>query len=432
MKIFILTLFLLTPLIVFGASKTQPKSFIEKKYQKTASKIEALYRHFHQNPELSGKEFKTAKRMAEELKKLGVEVTEKVGGTGVVGVYKNGKGPTVWLRADMDGLPVQEESGKSYASKVKGVMHACGHDTHIASLIGYAKTLIDLKKDWQGTLVFIVQPAEETGAGAENMIADGLYKKFPKPDYVLGLHVSGNHDAGIVSYTKGFALAAVDSIDIDFKGLGGHGAAPSSTIDPVVLASKFIVNSQTLVSRNIDPRDPVVLTYGSIHGGTKHNIIPNEVHIQGTLRTYSKEVREKMQTRIRQMAEAMAMAEGAPKPTIKFGESLPATFNHIELTERMVPIFEQVVGKQNVREDRGIMGAEDFGLYGRDNKYPTTFFFIGGAPKDKSNFGANHNSKFAPEYKKVLATGVEIMTRAVLELAPSDSSKNVTAKSEAS
>ncbi len=416
--IFVLSI-CITSVFALAAAKAQPKSEIEQTYMKTAQKVESLYLHFHKNPELSGKEVKTAQRMASEMKNLGLEVTEKVGGTGVVGVYRNGKGPTIWLRADMDGLPIQEETGKSYSSQVPGVMHGCGHDTHIAALIGYAQTLIEMKNDWQGTLVFLVQPAEEIGAGAQAMINDGVFKKFPTPDFVLGLHVSGRHDTGTVSYTKGFALAAVDSIDIEFKGLGGHGAAPAATIDPVVLASKFVVSSQTLVSRNTDPRDPVVLTFGSIHGGTKHNIIPNQVQLQGTLRTYSEDVRQNMKQRIRKMAESLAQAEGAPKPNVQFSQSLPATFNHIKLTERMVPIFQTVVGKDKVIEDRGIMGAEDFGLFSLNNKYPTTFFFIGGAPADKSNFGMNHNSKFAPEYKEVLAVGVEIMTRAVLELAPS-------------
>jgi amidohydrolase len=356
--------------------------------------------------------------MAQELKKLGIEVTENIGGTGVVGVYKNGLGPTLWLRADMDALPIQEESGRDYASQVPGVMHACGHDTHMAALIGYAETLIQLKNQWQGTLVFIVQPAEELGQGAKDMINDGLFKKFPTPDYVLGLHVSGLHDSGKISYTPGYALAAVDSIDIEVKGLGGHGAKPEETIDPVVLASKIVVNLQTLVSRNMDPRDPVVLTFGSIHGGTKHNIIPNLVHLEGTLRTYSPEVRKRMKEGIRRMSKALAMGEGAPTPKITFSQSLPATFNHKELTQRMVPIYESVVGKENVILTRGIMGAEDFSLYSRNGKYPTTFFFVGGAPKNRKNYGANHNSKFAPEYKKVLAVGVETMTRAVLELAP--------------
>ncbi len=421
MKIFLSFIFLIFVDYGMAASSKAPASAYQKLYNQTAPKIEALYRHFHQNPELSLKEFKTAKKMADELRSLGVQVTENVGGTGVVGVLKNGKGPTIWLRADMDGLPIQEQTGKDYASKNPGVMHACGHDTHIAALIGYAETLITLKDQWKGTLVFLVQPAEELGAGAHNMINAGLFKKFPEPDYILGLHVGGEHDAGVVTYTKGYAMAAVDSIDIDVKGYGGHGARPSKTIDPVVLASKIVVNSQTLVSRNTDPRDPVVLTFGSIHGGTKHNIIPDSVHLQGTLRTYSEDVRKKMKEGIKRVAEAMAQAEGAAKPLVKFSQGLPATHNHVAFTERMIPIFETVVGKENVKEVQGIMGAEDFGLYSRNQKYPSSFFFIGGAPKNRSNFGTNHNSKFAPEYKKVLAVGVEIMTRAVIDLAPTKS-----------
>ena len=415
MKISILLSLIFIPLNLMAAPS---KKLVSQTYKKNAATIEALYIHLHKNPELSGKEFKTAKRMADEMRKLGITVTEKFGGTGVVGIYKNGKGPTIWLRADMDGLPVTENTKKKYASQNKGVMHACGHDTHMASLIGYAQTLIQLKDQWQGTLVFISQPAEETGLGAESMIDAGLYKKFPKPDYVLGLHVSGLHDAGKITYTPGYALAAVDAIDIEVKGLGGHGSAPSRAIDPVMLASKIIVNSQTLVSRNVDPRDPVVLTYGSIHGGTKHNIIPDSVHLQATLRTYDKKSRKTMKDGIKRMAEALAKAEGAPKPVIKFKEPLPPTYNDPKLMSKMVPIFERVVGKKNVEEERGIMGAEDFAHYSRDKKYPTSFFFIGGAPKDRSHYGMNHNAKFAPEYKPVLKVGVEVMTLAVMELAP--------------
>ncbi len=394
-------------------------SEVEVLYSKIAQEnVENLYRYFHAHPELSGKEFKTSKKMSDELRKLGIKISENVGRTGIVGIYRNGNGPTIWLRADMDGLPIQESTGKDYASKAKGVMHACGHDTHISAMIGYAKTLIHLKSRWNGTLVFIVQPAEEIGAGAQWMIQDGLFTKYPKPDYILGFHVTGKYRSNKISYTKGYALAAVDSIDIEVRGLGGHGAAPSETIDPVVLASKIILNSQTLVSRNTDPQEPVVLTFGSIQGGTKHNIIPDSVHIQGTLRTYSEEVRQSMKNGIKRMTFALAKADGAPKPQIKFSEPLPATYNNIELTERMIPIFKDVVGGKNVIESKGIMGAEDFSLYSQNKKYPTTFFFIGGAPKDKTNFGSNHNSKFAPEYKKVLTVAVEVMTKAVLMLAP--------------
>ena len=394
------------------------QSKIKSTYSKYNQGVEAFYRDLHQYPELSGKEFKTSKKMINELKKIGYDVTSNVGGTGLVAVLKNGSGPTVWLRADMDGLPVQEESKKSYASKIKGVMHACGHDTHMAAMIGYASVLKDLKKEWKGTLVLIGQPAEEVGQGAKAMIDDGLYKKFPKPDLVLGLHVSGSSDTGKVTYTSGYALAAVDSIDITVNGLGGHGAAPEYTIDPVVLASKIVVNLQTLVSRNIKPSEPVVLTFGSIHGGTKHNIIPNKVHLQGTLRTYTKEVRTEMISGIKRMTKALASAEKAPKSIIKFSQSLPPTYNDPELTKKMLPIFKRVVGKNNVSEQPGIMGAEDFAHYSRDKKYPTMFYFIGGAPKNKKNFGSNHNSKFAPEYKEMLKVGVEIMALSVTEFLP--------------
>lgn len=387
-------------------------------YAKHASRAEKAYRDFHQNPELSGLEFRTAEKMKEHLGDLGYKVTDKIGGTGLVAVFRNGIGPTIWLRADMDGLPIHEETKKSYASKVKGVMHACGHDTHLAAMIGYAAALKDLKNSWKGTLVLIVQPAEEIGQGAELMIEDGLFRRFPKPDMILAFHVDGEVRSGQIRYTSGFALTAVDSIDIEIKGFGGHGATPEATVDPIVLASKVIVSLQTLVSRNVSPNDPVVLSFGSLHGGSKHNIIPDRVHIQGTLRTYSKNTRQKMLKGIKRMTYALAEAEQAPRPTLKFSNSSPATYNNPLLTQKMLPIFSKAVGQNNYSGRKGVMNAEDFSYYRQSGKYPTMLYFIGGAPKNQKNYGANHSSKFSPEYKKVIEVAVVTMALSVLEFLP--------------
>jgi hippurate hydrolase len=397
-----------------------------------------LYQHLHANPELSLQEEQSAARMAKELKALGFDVTEKVGGHGVVGVLKNGKGPTVLVRADMDGLPIVENTGLSYASKVRardregkdvGVMHACGHDVHMTCWVGTARVLAGLKDRWQGTLILVAQPAEEIGAGAKAMLEDKLYERFGRPDYCVALHADGRQAHGVVSYTEGLALANVDSVDVTVLGKGGHGAAPHTTIDPVVLAAKIVLDLQTIVSRERDPLDPVVVTVGSIHGGTKHNIIPNEVKLQLTVRTTKDATRKHVLEAIERIVKAAAMSMRAPEPVVRLvpGEFTPALVNDVALTRRTVAHFKELLGADNVRERPPIMGGEDFSRYAGvgENKVPIFMFFVGTAdPKLVAEaakeggrpLAAMHSDEYAPVPEPTVRTGTLALAGAVLNL----------------
>src|SRR6266851_7854025 len=331
---------------------------INQKVGDQLASLEALYKHIHTHPELSLQEEHTSARLARELRELGFEVTEKVGGYGVVGILKNGAGPTILVRTDMDALPVVEETGLPYASKVRGrdkngvdvgIMHACGHDMHMTCWVGTARMLAGMKNRWQGTLVFIGQPAEEMGKGARMMLEDGLFTRFPKPDYCLALHCDALSPYGTVSFTDGMALANVDSVDIIVHGKGGHGSAPHTTIDPIVLAARIILDLQTIVSRETNPTDPAVVTVGSIHGGTKHNIIPNEVKLQITVRTTKDTVRKHTLEAIERIAKAAAVAARAPEPIVKVdpGEFTPALVNDAALTRKTIPALKEVLGADN-------------------------------------------------------------------------------------
>ena len=400
--------------------------------------LETIYKHFHQNPELSFKEERSAAIIAKELAALGFQVTPKVGGHGVVGVMANGDGPTLLIRADMDALPVKEETGVPYASTARGisidgeekpVMHACGHDIHMTVLIGTARQLVEQKSLWQGTLIFIAQPAEERGAGAKAMIEDGLFERFPRPDYNLALHVNAGMPAGTVGYVSGPALANVDSVDIHVHGVGGHGAYPHTTKDPIVLAAQIVLGLQTIVSREISPLEPAVITVGSIHGGFKHNIISNKVHMQLTLRSYTETVRNQMIEAIRRLTQNLGRAAGLPddllpKVSIK-DEYTPVAYNNPELTERIKTAFEKALGGDNVWQKKPVMGGEDFGRYGQvPPKIPSLIFWLGAvnannyqqAQNQKTALPSLHSSKFAPDYKPTLATGVTAMTAAAMEL----------------
>ena len=396
-----------------------------------------LYEHLHANPEISFQEEKTGLRLGAEMKKLGFEVTQNVGGFGVVCVLKNGKGPTVLVRTDTDALPVKEATELPFAStrtttddlgKTVPVMHACAHDVSMTCWNGVARVLTQLKREWKGTLVFIAQPAEERGAGARAMLADGLFKKFPLPDYCLALHVSADQPAGTLGYTSGFAMANVDSVDITVRGVGGHGSQPQSTKDPIVLAAQIVLALQTIVSRGIHPLDPAVVTVGSIHGGTKHNIIPDEVHLQLTIRSYSDEVREKLIAAIKRIAKGQAVAAGLPEekyPVVKVkDEYTPAAYNDPKLVARVNGIFEKWFGKDILIERKPTMGGEDFGRYGRtEHKIPIYMFRLGGvssaAMKQAQALGqplpSLHSAKFAPD-TACIKTGVTAMSAAVLEL----------------
>lgn len=397
-----------------------------------------LYKELHANPELSFKEEKTSKKLANILRDLGLEVTENFGGYGVIALFRNGEGKTIMLRADMDGLPVEELTGAPYASKTKSfnqvgdevfTMHACGHDIHMTSLIGTVIHLIERRDDWQGTLFINLQPAEEVSGGARNMIKEGIFEKFPRPDFNLAFHVSADLPAGKVGYVPGWAMANVDSVDITIKGVGGHGAYPHTTKDPIVMASQLINNLQTIVSREIAPIEAAVVTVGSIHGGTKHNVIPSEVKLQLTLRSYKDEVRNQTISTIRRIARGLAEANGLPKEsypeiTLK-DEYTPALFNNPELTEKVRTSFETALGKENVLKLSPVMGGEDFGMYGRvEPIIPTALFWLGSVNKKvydtslRENIGlpSLHSAFFLPDPEPTISTGVKAMSEAVIDL----------------
>jgi len=401
--------------------------------------LNELYRYLHANPELSLMEVKTASLLAGKLKDMGYEVTEKVGGTGVVAVLKNGEGPTVLIRADMDGLPVIEQTGVSYASKAiapnrdgieKPTMHACGHDIHMTVLIGTAERMVAEKADWSGTLVLVLQPAEELGLGASMMLADGLFTRFPRPDYNLALHDNSSMASGTVGIVPGYALANVDSVDITVRGVGGHGAYPHTTKDPIVLASQMVGAFQTIISRETSPLDSAVLTVGSIHGGTKHNIISNEVKMQLTLRSYKDDVRMNTINSIKRIADGLGRAAGLPDDklpivTMAGKEYTPATYNDPELANTVKLAIGAAIGADNVKDKQPVMGGEDFGAFGRvDPKIPSFLFWLGAvdadvieqAKKDGKALPSLHSPLFAPDYEPTIETGVAAMTAAALDL----------------
>jgi hippurate hydrolase len=398
-----------------------------------------LYRDLHANPELSMQEVRTPAKLAAEMKRLGFAVTEKVGKTGVVAVLKNGEGPTLMIRADMDGLPVVEQTGLPYASKVRavarsgvetGVMHACGHDTHMASFIGTARQLIARKADWSGTLVMILQPGEETGEGAKAMLDDGLYTRFPKPSTVIAFHDAAAAPAGVVAISPGYALANVDSVDITVKGVGGHGAYPHTTRDPIVLASKIVMSLQTLVSRERNPLDPAVVTVGSFQAGAKHNIISDEAKLQLTVRSYTPEVRKALLEGIRRISRGEAIASGLPDDRmpevfVREEEYTPSTFNTEKLSNRALMLFSQRFGADRTVKAPPVMGGEDFSRYWlADKSIESLIFWVGGTPKikwdaaggDAGKLPSLHSPFWAPEADTVIATATEAMTILALDI----------------
>ncbi len=402
-------------------------------------KLEALYQHLHQNPELSYQEKASSARIAKELASLGFEVTDNFGGYGVVGIFNNGEGPTVMIRADMDALPITEETGKAYASKVKtlnannqevGVMHGCGHDIHMTSLIGTAQQLVAQKDNWQGTLMMVAQPAEEVGGGAKAMLKQGLFSDFATPDYVLGLHVSASIPAGKVGITPGYALANVDSVDITVKGEGGHGAYPHLTKDPIVLASRIVVALQTITSRELSPLEPSVITVGSIHGGSKHNIIANEVKLQLTLRSYNPQVRLDQIAALKRLTKGIAISAGLdeslyPDVYVHEEERIPSTYNDPVLTDKVQASIGAEIGAENVVKADAVMAGEDFGLYGLTaEKLPISLFWLGAVPPSDyqrsidtgESLPSLHSSQFAPDYPATINTGVRAMSKSAMDL----------------
>lgn len=425
--------------ILLLASPLVQANGLDLNLSKAMPAIEKFYLDLHQSPELSYHEQETGKKIADRLTQLGFKVTSNVGGFGVVGIYKNGEGPTVMIRTDTDGLPIIEQTGKSYASKVKvtdehgakvGVMHGCGHDIHMSSFIGTAEQLITHKKQWQGTLMMIAQPAEEVGGGAKAMLSEGLFSKYAKPDHIIALHVSASVPAGKISMKNEYTMASVDSVDITIKGKGGHGAYPHTTIDPVVIASRTVLALQTITSRELSPLEPSVITVGSIHGGSKHNVISDEVKLQLTLRSYNPDVRSAQIAAIKRITAGIAQSAGLdesnyPVVYVHEDESIPSTYNNPAQTDIVRNSIASAIGDTNVLETQAVMAGEDFGLYGRtDENIPITLFWLGGVNQaqyaDSIKTGevlpSLHSSKFAPDYKVAIPTGIKAMSNAVVAL----------------
>jgi len=400
--------------------------------------LEVIYKDLHAHPELSFMEVRTAAILAGELRKLGFEVTEKVGNTGVVAVLKNGPGPTVLVRGDMDALPLMENSGVPYASTAvvkdlsgrdQPAMHACAHDTHVTGLIGTARVLVALKDHWSGTLELIGQPAEEIVAGARAMLSDGLYTRFPKPDYALALHTYAQLPAGEIGYGEGAFLAGVNSVDILVRGVGGHGSAPHTAKDPIVLASQIVVALQTIVSREVKPGDTAVVTVGTIHGGLKRNIISEEVKLELTLRAYDDKVMEHLVSSIRRICAGTAQAFGVPEdrmPVVTVTpESSAVTINDSPLTRRLSGVFTEWFGADRAKAVPPVTGAEDFTYFGRTlDRVPICIWWVGGMAPEKFTESkrtgvpvpSNHSPLFAPVPEPTLKAAVTSMTAAVLEL----------------
>ena len=414
------------------ASGAETKNALSEWLQAETPQLSQTYKSLHEAPELSHEEEKTAAKMAERLREFGFTVTEKVGGHGVVGVLKNGAGPTLMLRADMDALPVVEETALPYASKVTvrdargatvGVMHACGHDMHMTMLLGTLQYLATHRDQWQGTLVPIFQPAEEKGAGADAMLADGLLRRFPRPDFALALHVAADRPTGVVAWRAGYAMANVDSVDIVIKGKGGHGAYPHTTIDPIMIAAKLVLDLQTIVSREVKPIEPVVITVGAIHGGSKHNVISDDCTLQLTVRSYKPEVRQQILDAIARKANAAAASAGAANPEITVSDGTPALSNDANLAERLKPVVERALGAGSVEESEPSMGGEDFGAYGRAG-VPILMIAVGAVDQARLDKYAEeggsppslHSPRFYPDVDGTLATGVQTLTTAALDL----------------
>ena len=413
---------------------------INTELEKNTPSLIELYTYLHQNPELSEQEEETSQKMASELKNLGYEVTEKFGDYGVVAVMKNppanGKGKTILIRADMDALPVEEKTDLSYASTMKrtdkdgnevSVMHACGHDVHMTVLVGVAQTMANLKESWKGTLILIAQPAEEVGSGAKAMVEANLYEEFGTPDYALALHTNANLPHGTIGYCKGAALANVDMVNITVFGEGGHGAYPHTTKDPIVLASQMILGFQTIVSRETSPTDAAVVTVGSFHSGTKHNIISDRAELQLTLRSYTDKVRNNTLKSIERMAKGYAMAAGVEKmPLIEIdGNPSPATINNPELTEKIANSARKILGNENVIEVEPVMGGEDFSRFGRTaENVPISMFWLGVVEPEKIEASKKtgkplpslHSPFYAPVPKPSIQTGVKVMVQSALDL----------------
>src|ERR1051325_1809331 len=433
-------------LLLVAVPRVKAQQSLDAMIDRDLAQFVSTYKMLYGAPELSHYEAKTSAFVADQLRSFGYTVTDHVGkydrpewkGYGVVALLKNGDGPVVWVRSELDALPVEEKTGLPYASMVKtkndtgqdtGVMHACGHDIHMTSWLGTAKMLAQMKDQWRGTLVFIGQPAEETIDGAKAMLADGLYDRFPKPNFLLALHDSADVAAGKITYFPGYAMASGTSVDLIIRGLGGHGARPESTKDPVVMAAETIIALQTIVSRENSPLDPAVVSVGSIHGGAKRNVIPDEVTLQLTVRAYKEEVRQRMLASIQRIANGVAMAAGVPPeraPIMKVieNETGPATYNDPQLSERIAGAMAKALGNDNVVKTQPLMVSEDFGRLSLDHQIPAFMFWLGAVDPVKVEASVKsgkalpslHSSLFQPLPEPTLRTGINAMTTAVLAL----------------
>lgn len=433
-------LILVSALLAFAADDLRPQVDAE------LPPLLALYRDLHAHPELSRHEERTSAFMAGELRQAGYSVTEHIGkysdgspAFGIVALLKNGSGPTVLVRTELDALPVEEKTGAPFASTVHsknaagqdvGVMHACGHDLHMMSLLGTARTLARWKDRWSGTLMLVGQPAEETVEGARAMLADGFYQRFGTPDYAIALHNEPTLEAGKVGLVPGPVYASATTVEVRIRGLGGHGAHPESTKDPVVMAAEYVLALQTIVSRETLPLEPAVVTVGSIHGGSKNNIIPDEVVLQLTIRAFNEDVRRNILASLDRKARGVALAAGVPEdraPIIKVfdNESVPATYNDPKFVERLHGVFTGALGKDNVADLKPIMVSEDFGLFGLEgHRIPLVLFLLGTSSAQQLEESRRtgkpvpslHSSTFLPQAEPALRTGITATTSAVLDL----------------
>jgi len=431
MKRFFLPILFLSGFLVFGFTSLNPPAISDIIRAELPALVE-FYKYRHQHPEISLREKETAKALASEMRELGFEVTENFGGYGIVCVLKNGNGPRILYRTDMDALPMAEKTELEYRSNETteynsqnvGTMHSCGHDMHMTSWLGTAMAMFKMKDEWKGTLIMIGQPAEEIGAGARLMLEAGLYQKFGTPDYGVGLHSSPTISAGQVGFGKGFTMATTESVDIKVFGIGAHGASPHMSIDPVVTASMIVMELQTIVSRNLKPTESAVVTVGAIKGGTKHNIIPDEVTLQLTVRTYKEDVRLMVHKRIEEISRGVAIAAGLPEdkmPEVSFpGQFTPANYNSPELVDRMVASASTAIGKENVIYAEPQMVGEDFSMYGQTpEKVPTVLFWLGTVPDERMQSGflpGLHSPYYYPEPEKSIETAVKVVTTSLIDL----------------
>ena len=433
-----LILHIAAALMVFATLQSQDNTLLKVKITSQLEQHQVLYRHFHKNPELSFREFNTSVRLAGELEKLGYELTRNIGGNGFVGVLRNGEGPVIMVRTDMDALPLEEKTGLSFASKVMAkddngkevhVMHACGHDMHMTVWLGTASAMAALKDHWKGTLIMVSQQAEEKSGGADAMIEEGLFKRFPLPDYALAYHVSAELPAGTIGYRQGPFMAGVNSVDITVHGIGGHGAMPHTTVDPIVLASRMVLAFQTITSREISPLEPAVVTVGSFHGGTVYNIIPDRVDLQLTVRYYSDEVHAHILKSLERISVGIAQSAGLPEskyPEIHSSENpTPPVINDDALTLQAVSSFRKILGHENVVEVLPVTAGEDFAYYGRTpEKVPIAMFWLGSVEPDRYRehkesglpLPGLHNPEFYPDFERSYTTGVGAMSQALLDL----------------